>query len=117
MADQTDRHIPEHAESADDGGIVAELPVAVDFDEVRTKMFHVIQEVRTLRMPCELYLLVRREVIHVYQSGCERRATNARHYAAQFETNRVASADPFDGLHKFAIRRDLHVRIRPDQTP
>jgi hypothetical protein len=65
MADEADGNATERTKAADDRRIVPELAVAVDFDEIRTDEFHVIEEVRTLRMPCELYLLVRREVIHI----------------------------------------------------
>jgi hypothetical protein len=65
MADEANRRVPDNSESADNRGIVAELPVAVYLDEVRADVFHVIQKVGTLGVPCELYLLVRREVLHI----------------------------------------------------
>src|SRR5262245_8423047 len=59
MTDYADRYIPQYAEATDNGGIIAEFPVTMDFDEFRTEVLHIIQKVRTLRMPCKLYLLVR----------------------------------------------------------
>jgi hypothetical protein len=65
MTDQTDRDIPDNAESANNSRIVAELAIAMNLNEFRAQMLHVIQKVGTLGVPCELYLLVRRKVVHV----------------------------------------------------
>src|SRR5262249_31719015 len=64
MANQADGRIPDQSKPADHGSIVTKLAVTVDLDEVRAQMFYIIEEVRSLRVPCELYLLVRRKLIH-----------------------------------------------------
>jgi hypothetical protein len=64
VSDDADGNIAKDPESSDDRSVITELAIAVNFDEVLAEKPHVIQEVRALRMPCELYLLVRREVIH-----------------------------------------------------
>jgi hypothetical protein len=102
MTDHAHRYIPQYAEATYNGGIIAEFPVTMNFDEFRTEVLHIIQKVRTLRMPSKLYLLVRCEVIHILEGLSE--------------ANRVATADSFNGLHEFAIRRDFDVRVRPDQS-
>ena len=67
VPDQAYGPVPQHRETAHNRSIISEFPVSMDFHEVRAEMFHVIQEIRTLRMPCELYLLVRREVLHILE--------------------------------------------------
>src|SRR5439155_1469799 len=65
MSDETDWLVQHRAETADNCSVITEFSIAVDFKEVGTQMLDVIQKVRTLRMPCELYLLVRRKLIHI----------------------------------------------------
>jgi hypothetical protein len=65
MTDQTDRMPAKCAETGHNSGVVRELPVPMHFDKIRGQVFYIIQKVRTLRMPSELYLLVRREVFHI----------------------------------------------------
>jgi len=55
----------QHTETGNDGGIVSEFSIPVDFGKIRAQVFDVIQKIRTVRMTRELYLLVRREVIHI----------------------------------------------------
>src|SRR5262245_55450273 len=64
MADQAHRYISDQAESTDNRSVISKFSVAVDLHEVRAEVFHVIKEVRPLRMARELYPLVRREVLH-----------------------------------------------------
>src|SRR5215813_11675002 len=42
MADHTHRYIPQYAETANNGGIIAEFPVAMDFDKLRAEVFYII---------------------------------------------------------------------------
>ena len=65
MTDQANGNVTKHSKAANDCRIIPELSVSMDLDEILADEFHVIEEVGTLRMPCELYLLVRREVIHI----------------------------------------------------
>jgi hypothetical protein len=65
MAYEANGRVPDDSEPADNRGIVSELTIAMNLDKILADVFHVIQEVGTLGVPCELYLLVRREVIHI----------------------------------------------------
>lgn len=56
MTDQAYRDCSQSTKTGHDGSVISKLPIPMDFNEIRAKLLHVIQEVRTLRMPCELYL-------------------------------------------------------------
>src|SRR5207249_7082897 len=83
----------------------------------------VSEEVRTLRMTCKLYLLVRRKVFHrkhvrfaIKPLSAATGPTPAPAKSLLRKANRVTPTNAFHGFHKFAVRRDLHIRIRPDQS-
>ena len=101
MSDQTNGLTLKKRKSRHDGRIITELPVPMDLGEVRTIDFHVIEKVGALGIAREFDLFVGRKMFHL-----EWLLTQA---------NCVGSTDPFNVFHKFAVRRDFHVRIGTNQ--
>src|SRR5437867_5506825 len=123
VADEADRRVRHESETAHDRGIVTKVAVAVDFDELVADVLDVIEEVRTLRMTCKLYLLVRRKVFHrkhvrfaIKPLSAATGPTPAPAKSLLRKADRITPTNAFHGFHKFEVRRDLHIRIRPDQS-
>ena len=62
MTDDADGPAPERGKSADDGLVVSEGAIAVEFDKVFTHVLHIVQDRRALGMAGDLRLLPRGQV-------------------------------------------------------
>ncbi len=64
LTDHADGPAAETPEAADDGGVLAEGPVARERREIGDEARHIVAEMRPLRVTCDLGLLPGRQ-IHV----------------------------------------------------